>query len=82
MTIGTVSFLNCGLSIKLTVLPGFRKLPTGEGGYLASITSVEENSFILTNVIDGLERPPSVSDEYWLGAVFMINPNIFFWFLR
>jgi hypothetical protein len=39
----------------------------GMAGYLATVTSQEENDFIFNDVIDTL-RNPSILDEYWLGG--------------
>jgi len=43
--------------------------PGRMGGYLATITSQEENDFIFNNIIFDIDEPPSVLDELWLGGV-------------
>jgi|GEM_PF-2550671 len=38
------------------------------GGHLATITSQEENDFVMNNIIIGLSDQPSVLDQFWMGG--------------
>ncbi|KAA3636683.1 MAG: hypothetical protein DWP97_02280, partial [Calditrichaeota bacterium] len=41
----------------------------GDSGYLATITSPEENQFIYDNILVGNTGQPSVADEFYLGGL-------------
>ena len=46
--------------------------------HLATITSAEENAFVLDHVIPA-ERPPTNLDQYWLGGVDTTGNNTWAW---
>ncbi|MFZ5979017.1 MAG: thrombospondin type 3 repeat-containing protein, partial [Candidatus Zixiibacteriota bacterium] len=54
--------------------------PEGAHGFLASITSSLENNFILFEIIDGMDKVSPVIDAYWLGGLYVTNPDIKLWF--
>ncbi|MCH9025001.1 MAG: hypothetical protein IH931_06665, partial [candidate division Zixibacteria bacterium] len=42
----------------------------GEPGYLASITSLEENDFIQYQLLEGMPRQTSIADQYFTGGIY------------
>ncbi len=49
----------------------------GEPGYLASITSQEENDFIQFQLLEGMPPQSSIADQYFTGGVY--ENNEWFW---
>ena len=49
----------------------------GEPGYLASITSQEENDFIQFQLLEGMPRQTSIADQYFTGGIYVNNE--WFW---
>lgn len=46
-------------------------------GYLASVTTPAENSFILNVVLDNVGSQPAILDQFWLGGIWI--DSLWFW---